>query len=396
MKVALLGYGKTTRALAKRVEHCVFFDDKTQEMYIDEEGFMVAPSFSYDPTAFDVTIPSPGIPPYNPMIQNAQHLISEYDFFAESMGHSVWISGTNGKTTTTQMITHILANIGAQSGGNIGEPVAMLDPKRYWVLETSSFTLHYTTKAKPNIYVLLPIREDHISWHGSFKGYVEDKLKPLGMMQEGDVAIVPKEYASIKSEAMVIGYEDANELAELFDIETKKLRFRGGFLLDSVLALCVQKILTDRIDYEAMNAFVVDPHRQEEFVDSKGYLWVNDTKATNIDATLACLDAYAGKNIHLILGGDDKGVSLEPLFNYLKGKPIITYHIGANEKRLSAMAKRYDVAFEECSTLENAVAKIKEKLQKDEVAILSPAAASLDQFSSYAHRGEAFKKAVLG
>ena len=108
------------------------------------------------------------------------------------MPFSIWISGTNGKTTTTQMLTHLLEKRGAVSGGNIGTPLADLDTEAsIWVLESSSFTLHHTHLASPDIYLLLPITPDHLDWHGTPEQYEADKLKPLLTMKEGELALVP-------------------------------------------------------------------------------------------------------------------------------------------------------------------------------------------------------------
>ena len=129
---------------------------------------------TYDKTSNDITVVSPGIMPSNKMVKESKNIISEYDLFSDIMPFSIWISGTNGKTTTTQMCQHILKDRDSLCGGNIGTPLAKLDKDvNIWILETSSFTLHYTNKAKPNLYILLPISEDHISWHGSYEAYKE-------------------------------------------------------------------------------------------------------------------------------------------------------------------------------------------------------------------------------
>jgi len=395
MAVALFGEGITTKALADCLGDVVFFDDNSTEVTQNSNCCTVMPSCEFQPEAFEYAITSPGIPPSSLLVQKADKLLSEYDFFASKMPRSVWISGTNGKTTTTQMLTHILQDIKAQSGGNIGTPLALLNTaSALWVLETSSFMLHYTNVAKPDIYVLLPVTPDHLSWHGDLKAYEEAKLKPLATMQEGEVALVPKRYENTPSNATLIGYEDTEDLAELFGIAIEKVNFKGAFLLDALLALAVKKILFDVVDYEAINSFVVEPHRQEELYDAKGRLWINDTKATNPDAALAALQSYEHESIHLILGGDDKGVELDGLFEYMQTRKIITYHIGRNAKRLDGYAKKYNIGFIRCDTLENAMQQINKNLDKDEIAMLSPAAASLDQFSSYKARGDLFKKIV--
>jgi UDP-N-acetylmuramoylalanine--D-glutamate ligase len=394
---SLFGYGGTTKALALHVKNPIFYDDKVSKPFTDENGFKVKPSGEFDPKYSSLEITSPGIPPYNELILKAKNLISEYDYFADVMPFSVWISGTNGKTTTTQMTQFLLKSHGSVEGGNIGVPLAKLNQKApLWVLETSSFTLHYTNKAKPNLYILLPLSPDHLSWHGDMQGYIDDKLKPVKMMKDGEVAIIPKAYESIlsKCKADVIFYEDEHDLAKTFEINLEEIKFKGVFLLDAVLAVCVKKILFNQTDYAGINAFVIDPHRQEELHDTRGRLWVNDTKATNLDATIGALKRYKEQNIHLILGGDDKGVDLKELFEFMKPLHLSIYAIGSNEQKLLELSNKFGIRCKECQTLENAVKEINKVLLQDEVALLSPAAASLDQFTSYAQRGDLFKHFV--
>jgi len=122
---------------------------------------------------------------------------------------TIWISGTNGKTTTTQMMQHLLKEKGSLAGGNIGTALGELDSDaNMWILETSSFTMHYTNIASPNIYVLLPIKPDHLSWHGDMQEYEKAKLKPLDSMKEGEIAIIPEKYKDYKTNAHIIPYND--------------------------------------------------------------------------------------------------------------------------------------------------------------------------------------------
>ena len=394
-RVSLFGYGNTTKAIAQYIPQAIFYDDKCEKAYRDENGHNIKPSSEFDPKNSDLEIPSPGIAPSNPLILQAQNLISEYDYFDESMPKSVWISGTNGKTTTTQMMQHLLKERGSLAGGNIGTALGNLDENaNLWILETSSFTMHYTNIASPNIYVLLPINPDHLSWHGSMDEYVQAKLKPLNTMQEGEIAIIPEAYKDYSSDAHIISYKDENDLAAHFGIDPQQVKFKGAFLADALLAMAVEKILFDKIDYEKINAFELDPHRQEELRDAKKRLWVNDTKATNIDATIAALNRYKDSNIHLILGGDDKGVALEELFEYLVNCNVKIYAIGSNKEKLSSLACTYEIDSELCKNLADAIQKIDSNLEIGEVGLLSPAASSLDEFSSYAQRGHEFKNAI--
>ena len=395
-RIALFGYGITTKALTKCIKNAVFYDDRCKEPYAGINGSFVRPSSEFHPNNSDIEITSPGIPPSNPLIKKAKHLMSEYDYFADLYNLKIWISGTNGKTTTTQMMQYLLSDKGSVAGGNIGTPLAELDQKApLWILETSSFTMHYTNRAYPNIYILLPITPDHISWHGCAKNYVEDKLKPLSMMQSRDRAIIPYAYRDIPTKAEVIPYKDAEDLAKIFEIDVSRVKFEGAFLMDALLAMAVDKLLFQRVDYKKINSFTIDPHRQEEVRDKKGRLWVNDTKATNLDATIAALKRYESASLHLILGGDDKGVDLSQLFDFLEEKKVTLYAIGSNKEKLCTLAKAHKIAHLKCDNLSDAVKKIDKALQKEEIALLSPAAASLDEFNSYAERGNLFKKSVV-
>ena len=395
-RVSLFGYGGTTKAIAKHIPHAIFYDDKCVKPFKDENGFSIRPSSEFKAKYSDLEIPSPGIPPSNPLILQANNLISEYDYFAKKIPFSIWISGTNGKTTTTQMMQHLLKEKGSLEGGNIGTALGDLNPHaNIWILETSSFTMHYTNIASPNIYLLLPLSPDHLSWHGDMQKYIEAKLKPLKSMKEGEIAIIPEEYKDFETNAHIISYKDENDLAKHFNIDINKVKFKGAFLADALLAMACGKILFDEIEYDKINSFELDPHRQEELKDTKGRLWVNDTKATNIDATIAALKRYKDSSIHLILGGDDKGVELDELFEFLQTCKLTIYNIGSNKKKLSKLASEYKIKFKLCKNLDDAIKKIDKNLLQDEVALLSPAASSLDEFSSYAERGNDFKEAVI-
>lgn len=398
-RLRILGKGKTAQAIKGLFPDAKMYDDEN----IDE----------FDIDSNDLTVVSPGIPPSNYLVKNTKKPVSDYDLFLSSpvtrrsLPFSIWISGTNGKTTTTQMIHHLLKDKGSLCGGNIGMPLANLiyeldsdyssSASRLFVLETSSFTLHYTNTAKPNIYVLLPVSEDHISWHGNFKEYEASKLKPLAMMGKDDIAIIPSIYKDIKSDAVIYTYESSDDLCKLFEIDKEDIRFNEPFLLDALLALSVQRLVSDEIDCEKINNFKVDAHKVEEFRDKKGNLWVDDSKATNIDATIWALKGYKDKKIFLILGGDDKGADLTPVFKELKKYDIKLYSIGKNSQKIEDISKEYDIFCKNCKFLSNAVDMIKKEQidQNSEVSILSPAAASLDQFNSYKHRGEEFKKLCL-
>ncbi len=400
--ISLIGYGKTTKAIAEALgNNMVFYDDNVQKVSIDEYSNIIYPSNEFDKDNSKVQILTPSIPPNHQILKTASNPISEYDAILSNNLSipslkanpqlDIWISGTNGKTTTTQMVTHLLSEYGAVSGGNIGMPLASI-PKDapIWVLESSSYTLHHTKDAFPNIYLLLPITPDHLNWHKDAKSYIKDKLSPLKRMREGELALIPHGLDTPDTSAWVVEYKNSQDIANFFGIDILKIDFKAGFLMDALMALVVKKVLFDVIDYESINSFKLDKHRQEEIIDKRGRVWVNDSKATNLDATLQAIEAYKDRYIHIILGGDDKGVDMTPLIEKLAKIECTIYTIGSNSQRLYNMAKSKSLKVYECKYLKDAINLIDSKLNKDEVALLSPAASSLDQFPSYAKRGEEF------
>jgi len=379
----ILGKGKTAQGIKEVYPEALLFDDEDKD--------------SYDVTSDDITIVSPGIPPHNYLVQNTKNLISDYDLFLKEEIFTIWISGTNGKTTTTSMLFHLLKKDGFECGGNIGTPLAKIQDRKQLILETSSFTLHYTNKVKPNVYLLLPISEDHIYWHGSFEEYEQSKLKPVTMMSKDDIAIIPAKYKDIQTDAKIYFYEDTDDLASQFDIDISLIHFKEPFLQDAVLALTATMIYNHKVDYELINSFIQDPHKLEEFKDKNGHLWIDDSKATNIDATIQALKTYKSYTINIILGGDDKGVDLNPLFKELVQYDIEIFAIGTNTEKLYDLSIQYKINCKKCYKLEDAVKSISQSTTYNDdntINMLSPAAASLDQFKSYTDRGEEFKKFV--
>lgn len=395
--ISLFGHGKTTKAIAEKFSgKCQIFDDHFTCKSEDAFGNLLLPPSDFDPTTSDVEIPSPGFPANHALIQKAKHVTSEYDFFKDDMPFSIWISGTNGKTTTTQMCEYLLKDKGAVAGGNIGTPLAELSAKApIWILETSSFTFHYTKITAPDIYLLLPIKPDHLTWHGSMEAYIQAKLSILERMKEGSVAILPKAYAQTHTLAHVIGYDNEYDLAEQMGIDITQIAFKSPFLLDAVLATCAQKILLDRVDYQHLNTFKIDHYKIEEFHDKQGRLWVDDSKGTNVDATIEALKRYKDEEILLVLGGDDKGVDLQELFDFMKPLHVKIFAIGSNTERLATFAQKENIWLSKCHVIEEAMQQIHTMHTQKTVALLSPAAASLDQFKSYAHRGDRFKELAL-
>jgi UDP-N-acetylmuramoylalanine--D-glutamate ligase len=378
---SLFGYGITTKEIAKSGGWHIF-DDSFKEVRFDKYKNILLPSSMFESEKSKLEITSPGIPPSHPLIKKAKNLISELDYYYDPSRFQIWITGTNGKTTTTEM-THFLLEE-SEIGGNIGIPLGKLNPDKLWVVEVSSFQLHYTKFAKPNIFAILPIKEDHISWHGSFEEYKKAKLSPLKRMTQRDVVIMPKSL-DVPTKAYKILYENEEDLIQKFNFTPE---FKVPFLLDELIAKTIYYILNFK--EKSLKDFKIDPHKLEEITDSQNRLWVNDSKATNVDATLNALKRYENRKIHLIIGGDSKGQNFNELFEFMQKLNINLYIIGKKTDIFENLAKKYQINYNISNTLENAVKNIDKNLQKNEVAILSPACASFDQFKGYKDRGEKF------
>ena len=384
---SLFGYGLTTKAIAKEGGFNIF-DDNFKEIKKDEFGNTLLPSHLFNPNSSTLEITSPGIPPDNPLIKKAKNLISEFDYYYKKEIFQIWVTGTNGKTTTTQMIHFLLKDI-ADIGGNIGIPLANLK-KNIWIIEASSFQLYYTKYAKPNIFIILPIKEDHLSWHKTFNNYVEAKLSPLKRMTPRDIVILPKEF-NVKTDAFKITYENEKDLINYFQF--KEISFKEPFLLDELLAKAVYKILF--LKEKSLKDFKIDEHKLEEIIDKLGRVWVNDSKATNVDATINALKRYKNKKIFLIIGGVDKGQNFDELFSYMQKLDIKIFIIGENTTIFEKLAKKYNIEYEISKTIQNAINLINKIHSKNSVAILSPACASFDQFKNYKERGKTFKLSIF-
>ena len=473
MYINIIGHGVTNQALVTLLNQkkiaCHIYDDKYEGEKQDEMGNIYRPlqnvSMLYEANPSgeeNLAIISPGIPPNTSFLSYFKNIVSEYDFiFNIAKGlYSIWVSGTNGKTTTTEMLSCML---NAKSGGNIGIPLATLfmqdfckdsiesnilynqsmsiqnykknhkvydictlqDSKALWVLETSSFTLHYTHYALPNIYILLPLSQDHISWHGCFESYIYDKLKPLKLMNyatnpKQHFALMPKELMQYKvakdiidkTEANIFLYEDSNELYTYLKCDKKYFEyFKEPFRLDFMLAasgihfgkipFCIENILE----------YKIGAYRMEEHIHN-GLLFVNDSKATNPHAVLSALYTYKDYAIYLILGGDSKGAEMDMLYPFLKTHIIKVFSIGKDGKTIANDCKANDIWVKECITLDNAMQDIRTQLYKDydipieskldsinksnfktsPIVMLSPACASLDQYTSYKQRGDKFNE----
>jgi UDP-N-acetylmuramoylalanine--D-glutamate ligase len=359
-------------------------------------------------------VKSPGVPQEAPVIAAARErgipVIGELELAWRLLPNEfVAVTGTNGKTTTVELLgaIHREAGVPVAVAGNVGTPLSSLvgevDPAAVVVCEASSFQLEDTVEFAPEGAVLLNVAPDHLDRHGTFDAYLAAKLQVFARQGNDDVAVAP----------VGLGVEDLGGCArrvcfgaggELDDragqlwwddralIRHDEIRLRGAHNranAAAAAAITLARGIEPDAVRAALRSFAGVEHRLEEVATVDGVLYVNDSKATNVDSTLVALASFEGEAIHLILGGGGKGQDFAPLREpaarcagvYLIGRdgPAIGAQIGTGI---------------ECGDLATAVERARAAAKAGDVVLLSPACESYDQFDDYEHRGRVFKELV--
>jgi UDP-N-acetylmuramoylalanine--D-glutamate ligase len=375
----------------------------------------------------DLIIPSPGVPGDAPLLKFARSkgvtTWSEIELAYRFLkGRLIGITGSNGKTTTTSLIEHILRSAGLPTilAGNIGTPliscVEKSNDKTITVAELSSFQLELIEKFRPSISVFLNLTPDHLDRHHTLEGYGAAKARIFENQTESDSAVLnaddpgttpyaptkPQLYwfsrkqrvaqgAFVKESEILFRREGADEvILKLADIP-----LAGAHNVENVLAAVAAARLSGvepAAIAKGVRSFAGVEHRLEFVAEIGGVRFYNDSKATNVDATLKALDAFPGR-ILIILGGKDKGSDYTVLQAPLREKAILALLIGAAAGKIEKQIAG-SVAIEQAGTLERAVETAAHAARAGDVVLLAPACASFDQFQNYEHRGSVFKELV--
>jgi UDP-N-acetylmuramoylalanine--D-glutamate ligase len=375
----------------------------------------------------DLIIVSPGVPAKLAALELARSrkipVWSEIELAWRLLrGKLVAITGSNGKTTTTALVGHILksAKIPVLVGGNIGTPllasVEASSDSTVTVAEVSSFQLETIEAFRPDVGVLLNLTPDHIDRHGSFEEYARAKQRMFENMLDRDAAVLNADDAqaaqrgpqhgqvywfsrqkrvaagSFLRDDQIVFRRDGEENVLM---RRSDIPLRGEHNLENVLAAATASILAgapmDAIA-GAVRSFPGVEHRLEFVTEIRGVAFYNDSKATNVDATLKAIDAFAGA-LYVILGGKDKGSDYTPLREPLRQKARQVLLIGAAADKIAAQIEG-SAPLEHAGTLERAIAMAFEQAAPGDTVLLAPACASFDQFENYEHRGRMFKELV--
>ncbi len=382
----------------------------------------------------DLIVVSPGVPVDAPPLVQARSLgetvIGEIELAAQFLpGPIVAITGSNGKTTTTTLAGEIMTSAGFASlvGGNIGTPAISLveraRPETVIVLEVSSFQLETIQTFRPKVAVVLNVTPDHLDRHRTFEIYANAKARIFENQNAEDFAVLNADDATCvamaaRTKSQVFWFSRHKEVQHGAWVRDGKILFRdpagqkeilqvseiplkGAHNLENVLAAVCAGVLMgcapEKIR-QAVRDFKAVEHRLEFVATVNGVDYYNDSKATNVDATIKALESFPA-NIHLILGGKDKGSDYSVLNDLLRQRVKRVYTIGAAAAKIESQivsSKTGGPELVHAETLENALRKAHAVTQPGDVVLLAPACASFDQFKSYEHRGQVFKEIVRG
>jgi UDP-N-acetylmuramoylalanine--D-glutamate ligase len=377
----------------------------------------------------DLIVVSPGVPVDAPPLVQARALgeavIGEIELAAQFLsGAIIAITGSNGKTTTTTLTGEIIAAAGFPTlvGGNIGTPAISLAERAQddtvIVLEVSSFQLETIQTFRPKVAVVLNVTPDHLDRHRTFEAYVDAKARMFENQQGEDFAVLNEDdptcvTMAARTRAQVFWFSRQKEVQQGTWVHDGNIVFRDGAgqreimqvseiplkgahnLENALAAVCAGALMgcaPDKIR-QAVRDFKAVEHRLEFVATIRGVDYYNDSKATNVDATIKALESFPA-NIHLILGGKDKGSDYTVLNDLLRERVKHVYTIGAAAAKIESQIKGVEVVHAE--TLENAIRKANSVAQPGDVVLLAPACASFDQFKNYEHRGRVFKEIVRG
>jgi UDP-N-acetylmuramoylalanine--D-glutamate ligase len=378
----------------------------------------------------DLIVVSPGVPLDTPELAQVQSfglpVIGELELAARFLkGHTLAVTGSNGKTTTTTLLGEILTAGGLPTlvGGNIGLPVVSLidssTDETWSVLEVSSFQLETTRQFHPAIAVILNITPDHLDRHGSFENYCAVKERIFAQQTAENCLVLnadntPCEAAAVRSKAKVYWFSIEHPVPQGAWLEqgyvvyrpaknapTEKVMLLSGIPLkgehnvENVLAAVVaarQAGVPVESIRRAVEKFQAVEHRLEFVANRNGVEFYNDSKATNVDATAKAIAAFSG-GIHLILGGKDKNSDYTQLADLLRARVSAVYTIGAAAAKIESHLRGV-VSILSCETLDKAVAAAAAAAHPGDVVLLAPACSSYDQFENYEQRGTVFKQLV--
>jgi UDP-N-acetylmuramoylalanine--D-glutamate ligase len=365
-------------------------------------------------------IKSPGVPAQAPVLAAARErgipVLGELELAWRMLANEfIAVTGTNGKTTTVELIGHIhrQAGLAVAVAGNVGTALSSLagslEPGATVVCEASSFQLEDTICFAPEAAVLLNLSPDHLDRHGTLEAYRDAKLEIFARQDDRDIAVAPSGLMSLgggRGRKIDFGRSRQAALSERSGelwwherplLAVSEIRLRGRHNTENAMAaaaVCLARGIDRQAVSDGLRSFPGVPHRLEEVSSPDGVLFVNDSKATNVASTLVALEAFAGNPVHLILGGQGKDQDFSDLRGPVERGCAAVYLIGEDAPAIAAALGGIDVPMHESADLDCALHVAARAAARGQVVLLSPACASFDQFANFEARGERFRELV--
>jgi UDP-N-acetylmuramoylalanine--D-glutamate ligase len=340
----------------------------------------------------DVLVKSPGVPSDNPLVAMSRIPVwSEIELGYRLLPNPILgVTGTNGKTTTTEWIGAMFRAAGRDVAvaGNVGRALSAVQaPAEAWIAcELSSFQLEDIHDFRPRVAVLVNLEPDHLDRHGSFEAYRDAKLRIFENQRAEDTAVVPRGFGRVAGSAARVEFDADDPLPAQPGLPGRHNRENAAAAAAAARAAGIGDVAIA----DALRTFPGVPHRLELVAEVGGVRFVNDSKATNTAAARRALASY-DVPLHVILGGSRKGESFDELVRELHGR---AYLIGETAEELAQALDRAGVPYVRCGDLGTAVPAAAAEADRGEVVLLSPACASYDQFRDFEHRGEEFRRLV--
>lgn len=377
----------------------------------------------------DEVIKSPGIPDEAPMVQKiiakGIHIISEIEFAGRyTDSKMICITGSNGKTTTTSLIYHIFKAAGYDAGlaGNIGNSLALQvaeEPHEYYIIELSSFQLDNMYDFRANVAVLLNITPDHLDrYQNCMQNYVDAKMRIVQNQTEDDAfiywnddPIIKRELEKYDIKALRLPFSELKEKGSIgyieegqykleeptpFNMEQEYLSLTGKHnIYNSLAAGLASNVagIKKEVIRKSLSDFPGVEHRLEKVTRVAGVEYINDSKATNVDACWYALESMNTPTI-LIIGGKDKGNDYTPIMDLVKKKCAGIVYLGADNTKLHENFDHLGIPVRDTHSMKECVAACYEMAEPGMTVLLSPCCASFDLFKNMEDRGEQFKQLV--
>ena len=388
----------------KKIKNFEVWDDNDKKLFKNYRS----KNLNYSLNQVDYIILSPGVSlnnlkNKNKIVKFKKKIITDIDLFylVNKNFKSVVVTGTNGKSTTCKLITHLLQKnkFKVLLGGNIGTPILDLKIKKntFIVIEASSFQLSHSKFICPDYAILLNITNDHLDWHKNMHDYINSKLKIFNLQHKKQFAIVNNKFKKIFKKR---SFQSRLTVPKIKNYKKIKYKIKNLYLKSNINdenMSCVYAFsrlikINNKNFINSMKSFVGLPHRYEVFLKKKNVIFINDSKATSFEATKCAL--YSSKNIYWVLGGLPKKND-KIILNEVKKNIVKAYLIGKNINFFKNQIKN-KINFTISRSLKNSIIKIVNDIKlldnKNNTILLSPAAASYDQFLNFEKRGEEFKK----